>query len=110
MVLTIFQCAKRVVAWIGLQTQWTHLALEMQRRYLADGDQNLEPEYTAHQLLSERRPECLSLLSKAYKTLEELYQRPWFCRTWIRQEVFTAKKFQLLGPALIESAKMAVSK
>lgn len=23
MMLTIFQCAKRVVAWIGLQTQWT---------------------------------------------------------------------------------------
>lgn len=102
MMLTIFQCAKRVVAWIGLQTQWTYLALEMQRRYLADGDQNLEPEYTAHQLLSERRPECLSLLKKAYKTLEDLYQRPWFCRTWVRQEVFGAKKLFLQCGRLVQ--------
>jgi hypothetical protein len=84
----IFRKAKSVVAWLGPQAPNTHLAFRLLRSW-----KELERDFKApnhgHGLV------CLQLLGNAYSALLELCHRPWFRRTWIRQEVFGAKHLLL---------------
>jgi len=81
---TIFRKAKSVVAWLGPQTPNTHLAFRLLRSW-KELERDCKDLNHGHGLV------CLHLLGNAYSALLELCHRPWFRRTWIRQEVFGAK-------------------
>lgn len=72
----IYQKAERVVAWLGKQLKWTFLAFN-----LINEGRTFRPK--------EHGLSCK--VKEAHKALKEVYLRPWFRRTWIRQEVFAAQ-------------------
>jgi hypothetical protein len=80
----IFRKAKSVVAWLGSAAPNSHLAFQLLSNW-----KQLERDFIGsnhgHGLV------CLQRLGNAYSALLELCRRPWFRRTWIRQEVFGAK-------------------
>jgi hypothetical protein len=81
---TIFRKAKSVIAWLGPQAPNTHLAFRLLRSW-KELERDFKDLNHRHGLV------CLQLLGNAYSALLELCHRPWFRRTWIRQEVFGAK-------------------
>ena len=81
----IYRKAKIVIAWLGPQLQWTHLAFDLLHVFSGDSWYYLP----GHDL------SCLDRLRRAYDALREIFERGWFRRTWIRQEVFAARNLDL---------------
>jgi hypothetical protein len=81
----IYKMADRVVIWLGPQDRHTELALQTVVRLAAEVDVNF-----ATGMVSERSEGSMSLPSydrTATESLISLFQRPWFERLWIWQEV-----------------------
>ena len=51
---------------------------------------------------STHSPDCLRQLQVSYHALQQLFQRPWFRRTWIRQEVFGARMVNVRCGSFVE--------
>jgi hypothetical protein len=85
---TIFSKAKMVVAWLGPQTHDTFLALLL-------GEYWVEFQREFRDLDHGHGSACLGRVARAYSGLLDLCSRPWFQRTWIRQEAFGARKLIL---------------
>jgi hypothetical protein len=82
---TIYQSATRVVVWLGLHYEDSDLAM-YGVKYLKH--QNNRHALTRH----DHHPECIQNLEMLILSLESLFQRPWFTRSWIRQEIAAAKQ------------------
>lgn len=80
----IYQSAKRVVVWLGLHHEDSELAMEG-TQYLRHAENR--QAITRH----DHGPECIHKLERLTLSLEALFQRPWFTRSWVRQEVAAAK-------------------
>ncbi|KAI8692519.1 HET domain-containing protein [Fusarium sp. Ph1] len=76
----IYRLSRRVVVHLGAPTKRTHLAMV----YLGYMNNRKIPELTFHQA---HEPECIETLRAVYAGLDELLCRPWFERSWIRQEI-----------------------
>lgn len=73
---TIFWKARSVIAWLGLKEECGYNAID----------------YLLHAKDTDKhRDECMLGLYEIRKGLQELCTRPWFRRTWVRQEVFMAR-------------------
>ena len=79
---TIFHKASRVVAWLGEEIS----AISTAFRLLHPGGQGRRQQHDE---------ECTLQAARADAALQELLQRPWFRRTWVRLEVFAARKIML---------------
>ena len=95
----IYRKAKIVIAWLGPQLQWTHLAFDL--LHVSSGDSWYY--LTGHDL------SCLDRLRRAYDALREIFERGWFRRTWIRQEVFAARNLVLQCGKLVRDWKIMPS-
>ena len=51
---------------------------------------------------STHSPDCLRQMQVSYHALQQLFQRPWFRRTWIRQEVFGARMLNVRCGSFVE--------
>ena len=91
-VFDIFAKARRVVAWLGEETEWTSVAFEVLRKTTADPLVTFQFQTGPFERWSilpdisygDRR----TIVQEA---LADLYRRPWCKRTWVRQEVFAAQ-------------------
>ena len=86
--LSIYQSASSVVIWLGKLNDTPQVGPSTMA-LLQALDRSLYRE-----LLFERAhgPRCLALLHNAFDGLMALLARPWFRRTWIRQELAAAKR------------------
>jgi hypothetical protein len=99
--LRIFEKADLVVAWIGRPDDWTR-ALYRALNDESDGDSR-HPKQRPHAAITycfegtDRRhdPECLENVSKIVRVAYDYLKRPWFRRTWVRQEVFSTSNLKL---------------
>ena len=91
--LRIFENAERVIAWIGLPDRWTMPLFHV----LSDKeDSSKDPSCSPHAAITygltrggwRHDPECLKNVSEIVRAAGEHLRRPWFRRTWVRQEVF----------------------
>jgi hypothetical protein len=91
--LRIFEKAKRVIAWIGPADRWTMPLFHV----LSDKDDGAkDPSCSPHAAITHslthggwrHDPECLRNVSEIIRAAGEHLRRPWFHRTWVRQEVF----------------------
>jgi hypothetical protein len=82
--LTIYQAASRVVVWLGLADKDGNPAMEA-IRVLSTKDGRSEITQQEH------APACLENLAKLITAFETFLQRPWFFRSWIRQEISAAR-------------------
>lgn len=83
--LRIYKKAKSVTAWLGPHSSSTYQAFRFLRK-------TFDWERCQRELMnSTHSPDCLRQLQVCYQALQQLFRRPWFRRTWIRQEVFGAR-------------------
>jgi hypothetical protein len=96
--MIIFAKASRVVAWLGLPESETDIAFRMIKDEFTEDIEDRHSEYGHFEaegidFCPEIKPPddetSMQGLVRAY------LQRPWFKRTWIRQEVFAAKDMVL---------------
>ncbi len=90
--MTIFDKAETVVAWIGESTPQNQRAFSLMQT-VAKGE-----ESDARALLSsEQSAQLLSI------ELRRLYSSVWLTRTWVRQEIFAARKLLVVcGASIID--------
>ena len=92
--LRIFEKADHVIAWIGPQSNTTKDLFA----FLSN-----DACWGALQSVDDHDNDCHEVLEILGTALEQLLQRPWFRRTWVRQEVFAAKRMTIVcGPHAIE--------
>jgi hypothetical protein len=84
--LAIYKKARSVTAWLGSPDSDSPLAFECARRLSA-----LEKDLSEHQE-REHKPSCVNQLTAIHNALLGLFERPWFGRTWIRQEIYGARQ------------------
>ncbi|KAH8881748.1 HET-domain-containing protein [Thozetella sp. PMI_491] len=82
--LQIYQNASHVIVWLGEEEGNSHLALESMK-YLDECEQREAITLRRHE------SECYNRLSQIYNAQWRIFQRPWFRRSWIRQEISAAK-------------------
>lgn len=83
--LRIYQKADLVIAWLGVPTPETHLALACLRRFRTMGEEIQRANSIGH---SEA---CLAKTKAMCAALMFFYNTKWLSRTWIRQEVYGAR-------------------
>lgn len=84
--LKIYKRAFRVVIWLGESTED-----EGERAILfIKVIDHLGHRWTV--LHASHEPECIRTLEFGYRAVCKLYRRPWFQRTWIRQELAAGRK------------------
>lgn len=83
--LAIYKKARSVTAWLGSPDSDSLLAFACARRLPA-----LENDLSEHRE-REHKPSCVSQLMAIHYALRGLFERPWFGRTWIRQEIYGAR-------------------
>ncbi|KAI8683435.1 HET domain-containing protein [Fusarium keratoplasticum] len=76
----IYRLSRRVVVHLGATTKGTHLGMV----FLDYVNSEEIRELTLHRV---HEPECIETLRVVYAGLHELLCRPWFERSWIRQEI-----------------------
>ncbi|KAM6538208.1 hypothetical protein FALCPG4_000089 [Fusarium falciforme] len=76
----IYRLSRRVVVHLGATTKGTHLGMV----FLDYVNSEEIRELTLHRV---HEPECIETLRVVYAGLHELLRRPWFERSWIRQEI-----------------------
>ena len=87
-ILRIFEKAEHVIAWIGLPDRRAR-SLFRALRNDRDGNQNFA--LCPHRAMAagvRHEKQCLENFLNIVKAAHEHQQRPWFQRTWVRQEVF----------------------
>lgn len=84
-ILLIFAKAQRVLVWLGNMSN-----LELSACHLLASI----PE-TTDTLCSVHGKDCFAENSVLHAALVEIMERPWFRRTWVRQEVFASKELTL---------------
>jgi hypothetical protein len=99
--LRIFEKADLVIAWIGRADDWTRALY----RALTDesDDDSRHPKQRPHAAIKycledggrPHDPECLENVSKIVRVADDYLRRPWFRRTWVRQEVFGTSNLKL---------------
>ncbi|CAG9978688.1 unnamed protein product [Clonostachys byssicola] len=97
----IFKHAQRVIAWLGLADEYSHLAIQTLKQcadYIDFSNEeeamlankiNLKPEAAA--LVTDMETN-LPLSPQQWTSLEALLSRSWFRRLWVRQEILLANK------------------
>jgi hypothetical protein len=99
--LRIFEKADLIIAWIGRPDDQTR-ALYHVLNY-GSGDVSRNPKRRGHAAITygledggwRHDPECLENVSEIVKVAGEYLKRPWFRRTWVRQEVFGTSNLKL---------------
>jgi hypothetical protein len=82
---SIYRAAVSVLVWLGEGDRHSDFAI--QGMQFMSTRKNRESIFRrAH------KPSCIGSLYKLYQEQSNVFQRPWFRRSWIRQEVSTAKK------------------
>lgn len=76
----IYRLSRRVVVHLGVATKGTHMAMVFL-------DYTNSEEIRKLTLRRAHEPECIETLRAIYAGLYELLCRPWFERSWIRQEI-----------------------
>ncbi|KAJ3469981.1 hypothetical protein MRS44_000080 [Fusarium solani] len=76
----IYRLSRRVVVHLGTATKGTHMAMVF-LDYINSEEIRKLTLHRAHE------PECIETLRVIYAGLYELLCRPWFERSWIRQEI-----------------------
>jgi Heterokaryon incompatibility protein (HET) len=92
--LQIFEKADLVIAWIGRADDWTKTLYRALNDESDDGSRH--PKQSPHASIKyylkdgdrQHDPECLENVSKIVRVADDYLKRPWFRRTWVRQEVF----------------------
>jgi hypothetical protein len=81
----IYQLATQVVVWLGPHCGNSKLAVQS-IEYLKNVDNR-------HRILRrDHGTKCVQTLKQVVASLESLFHRPWFERSWIRQEIAAAQK------------------
>lgn len=94
--LRIYKKARSVTVWLGPHSSSTYQAFRFLRK-------TFDWERCQRELMdSTHSPGCLRQLQVSYQALQQLFQRPWFRRTWIRQEVFGARKVNVRCGSFME--------
>jgi hypothetical protein len=81
----IYNRATRVVVWLGVDGQNSELAVQAARYLRSRENRHLVIRHD-HEM------QCLQSLEEVIESLEALLQRPWFRRSWIRQEIAAARR------------------
>ncbi|MCJ1455070.1 hypothetical protein MMC28_005424 [Mycoblastus sanguinarius] len=85
MMMGIFRSARIVLVWLGDDDPASISAIEFLK--------NLENKEFRQGILDRtHHARCINQLTMLHIALSELYRRPWFRRTWIRQEVAGARE------------------
>ncbi|RKK77250.1 hypothetical protein BFJ71_g16774 [Fusarium oxysporum] len=93
---SIYQRARRVVAWIGEETESVHLAKNLLRHLRCLHQDSADFTH------SNSNPTYLKSLglpdyaSPSWSHLRYFFRRPWFLRVWIIQEVVNASQLQVI--------------
>ncbi|KAH6870797.1 heterokaryon incompatibility protein-domain-containing protein [Alternaria rosae] len=98
---TIYQSAKMVYAWLGEEDKDTSIAFRLittlmsscrstERRKRIEGLMDITPKGLGTPALSRRLGECANVI--AWTSMANLFQRRYFTRAWIIQEITLAKK------------------
>ena len=90
--LRIFEKAHSVVAWIGPFDRWTKPLFDV-LNHAEVGD--LDLIFRSNSSDREHNPECLKNIYDIIAAAGEHLGRPWFRRTWVRQEVFGTSNLKL---------------
>ena len=93
--LRVFEKAEHVIAWIGSPALWTR---SLFRALTDDGNASPDPTLRPSGAVVARwrhNRECLLYVSEIARAASEHLQRPWFRRTWVRQEVFGTSKLAI---------------
>ena len=94
--LEIYKKAKSVTVWLGPHSSSTYQAFRFLRK-------TFDWERCQRELMdSTHSPDCLRQLQVSYHALQELFRRPWFRRTWVRQEVFGARMVNVRCGSFVE--------
>ncbi len=106
----IYQKSNRVLAWLGQEDPWSFLAFRLldearqmegvqwQEDYSELSEYSSQPRYPDVIRTEEssdgiyHSPQCLDPLMKAHNALLNIFNRPWFERTWVRQEVYASNQ------------------
>ncbi|USP79427.1 hypothetical protein yc1106_06701 [Curvularia clavata] len=81
----VYQFATQVVVWLGPHYDNSELAMQ--------SINHLENADNRHSILRrDHGAVCISNLERVVIFLESLFQRQWFSRSWIRQEIAAARK------------------
>lgn len=98
---TIFQSAERVIAWIGNERDNSHRAIEtlMQIRFRSQASKSDPwPDYLAQIPPAWAGKEVPGLTDGIWDDIDMLFERSWFKRIWIVQElVLPSKAFIVCG-------------
>src|SRR5436309_3198849 len=84
--------ADSVIAWIGLPDRWSKRLFDVLNRVRV-GD--LDLICRSNNSGREHNPECLENIHGIIAAAGEHLRRPWFRRTWVRQEVFGSGNLKL---------------
>ena len=79
--LAIYMKAQRVLGWLGLEAESIATALRA-----IGGDLRAEDRHVHHKF---------PVSTRTYHGLKDLYERPWFRRIWVQQEIFAARELVL---------------
>ena len=88
-VLVIYQKAKAVLAWIGMLEGNDRRTL-FYVNHIATSDTPIRNDQGRYHDL-----QCAELYQTRSEDLNRLFSKPWFARTWIRQEVFASAALTL---------------
>ena len=98
--LRIFEKADLVIAWIGRPDYWTRVLYRALNN--ESDDDSRHPMQRPHAAITyhsedggRHDPECLENVSKIVRAVDDYLRRPWFRRTWVRQEVFGTSNLKL---------------
>lgn len=97
--LDIYQRASAVLVWLGRRDSASDLAMGCLAR--------AQTYRTKISSKKQHSTSCLTDLRAMYSALRDLYSRPWFRRSWVRQEIYGARHVTLLcGSERIEWADL----
>jgi hypothetical protein len=101
--LSIYMKARKVIGWLGLEGQNTAYATEFALGRIVKGSDDRIVKAKS----DKDRKESWSL-QEVYEGLLDLYERPWFQRIWVQQEIFAARELVILcGKQEIPSKALA---
>ncbi|RYO87404.1 hypothetical protein DL762_004234 [Monosporascus cannonballus] len=93
----VFHKTSRVVAWLGLETDTTRRAIDLFEEIGSQVDivgwstGTLRPTPAAHDRTLGDRSLPLRATSDDIRAIKDIFERPWFRRLWVRQEVNLAR-------------------
>jgi hypothetical protein len=89
LMMDIYKHATRIVAWLGQSSNNSSIAIAAVKRLdTVEGRRGI--------LQRKHDDQCVETLGKVYQAMVGLYDRPWFRRSWVRQEVAVAKTVRVL--------------